>query len=124
MPFPSETTSGRKFLQPDAPVSVATEDERLAVLEHQRVVGLGGLVGDVAEGAVVEDVAVLEDLDEGRPFVGVCALDDLLQVLGLDVDAAGDEAGLGAERQRDRIERMVDRALRRRLGHLADLRRG
>jgi len=91
------------------------------VLEDERRVGLGRLLGHVGEGAVVEDVAVLEDLDEGRPLVLVRAAHDLLQVLRLDVDAAGDEARLGAERERDRVEGVIDGAGGRGLGHLADL---
>ena len=61
-----------------------------------------------AETPVVEDVAVLEDLDERRTLVLVGPAQDLVQVLGLDVDAAGDERGLRAEGQRDRVEGMVE----------------
>jgi hypothetical protein len=43
------------------------------------------------------------------------------QVLAVGVDRAGDERRLGAERQRDRVERVVERAHRRRLGDLAEL---
>ena len=45
------------------------------------------------------------------------------QVLAVGVDGAGHERRLGAERQRDRVERVVDRAHRRGLGDLAGLRR-
>ena len=45
----------------------------------------------------------------------------LHHVLAVEVVGAGDEAGLGAERDRQRVERRVDRAERRRLGDLADL---
>jgi hypothetical protein len=62
------------------------EDQRLAVLENERVLGLAILLREVAERAVVEDVAVLEDLDERAALVRVRALHDLLQVLRLDVD--------------------------------------
>ena len=79
-------------------IAIAAEDHGPAVLEHQRVVALARLVGEVVERAVVEDVAVLEDLDERRAAVGVRAPQDLLQMLGLDVDAAGDEASPSAPR--------------------------
>ena len=89
----------------DALVAVLAEDQRLAVLEQELIVGLAVLVGDVREGAVVEDVAVLQDLDERGAAVLVGAANHLLQVLGLDVDAARDEGGLGAERHGDRVKR-------------------
>src|SRR3712207_8851874 len=52
--------------QADGLVAVLAEDQRLAVFEVERVVGLGGLVGGVVVGAVVEDVAVLVDLDRSE----------------------------------------------------------
>ena len=48
--------------------------------------------GEGGENVVVVDDAVLEDLDERRTLVGMGAADDLLEMLALDVDAAGDEA--------------------------------
>src|SRR3712207_7477193 len=53
------TTLFRSPLQADALCAVLAEHERLAMLEVQRVVALGGLVRRVVEGAIVEDVAVL-----------------------------------------------------------------
>ena len=44
-----------------------------------------------------------------------------LQVLAVGVDRPGHERRLGADGQRDRVERLVQRAHRRRLGDLADL---
>ena len=86
-PLPSVTTSSSMPVQADALVAVLAEDQRLAVLEHERVVSaLMSFSVSVVEGAVVEDVAVLEDLDERRALVRVARADDLLQVLGLDVD--------------------------------------
>ena len=58
------------------------------------------LAADRVEGAVVEDVAVLVDLDEGRALVFGGRAQGRGDVLLLDVDRAGDEGGLGAERQR------------------------
>ncbi len=69
MPSPSWTTSSSVPAHADALVVVLAEDQRLAVLEVEDVVVLGLLVGHVGEGPVVEDVAVLVDLDEGRALV-------------------------------------------------------
>ena len=52
-------------------------------------------------------------------------LERLLEMLRVGVDAAGDERRLGGERDRQRLDRRVDRAGRRRLRPLAELgRRG
>src|SRR5262249_40226042 len=48
----------------DAPGSVAAEHERPAVFEHQGMIALPRLVGQIVKGSIVEYVAVLEDLDE------------------------------------------------------------
>ena len=64
---------------------------------------------------VVVDRAVLEDLDERRALVRVRAVQHLLQVVRVHVDRARHEGGAGAEREGDRVDRVVDRALRRRL---------
>ena len=45
------------------------------MLEADDVFFLGVLVGGVFEGIVVEDIAVLIDLDEGRPAGGCGAVD-------------------------------------------------
>ena len=52
------------------------------------MVGLDGLVAQFLEGTIVEDVAVLEDLDERRAAMGVAALEHLAEMLLLDVDGA------------------------------------
>ena len=74
------------------------------------------------EGAVVEDVAVLVDLDERGALVGVGPAEGLHHVLAVHVVGPGHEGGLGAEGQAERVERVVERAERRRLGDLAHLR--
>jgi hypothetical protein len=53
--------------------------------------------GDRVECAVVEHVAVLEDLDERRASMGVRLPEDLHHVLAVEIVRAGDEAGLGTE---------------------------
>jgi hypothetical protein len=74
----------------------------------------------LVELAVVEDVAVLVDLDERGAVVGVGGTEGLDHVLSVEVVGAGHETRLGAERHRQRIERRIDRAHRRGLGDLAD----
>ena len=74
-----------------------------------------------SERVVVEDRAVLVDLHERRAAVGGRRPEHLGQVLAVGVDGPGHEGRLGAERQRDRVERVVQRTHRRRLGDLADL---
>ena len=81
------------------------------------------LRGDRRERAVVEDVAVLVDLDERRPLVRVGTAERLRHVLAVHVVRAGDERRLCAESQRQRVEGLVDRAERRGLRDLADLAR-
>ena len=100
------------------------EPDRLAVLERDDRVGLGVLVLDRVERAVVEDRAVLVDLDERGASVRGRRGQHRGEVLAVGVDGAGHEGALGAERQRDRVERVVQRAHRRRLGDLAGLRGG
>ena len=82
----------------DALVTVGAEDDRLTVMEidHHLVADLA--LDDVVERAVVEHVAVLEDLDERRALVIVRLAEDLHHVLAIEVVGAGDEAGLGTER--------------------------
>ena len=83
------------------------------------VSALGGFVGGVVVGAIVEDVAVLVDLDERRADVLGGALQDVFQMLHIDVDRAGGECRLGADGDADRADRIFRRAHRRALGLLA-----
>ncbi len=101
-----------------AALVLGAEADRLAVLEAD-LVRRAALAAHGVEGAVVEDVAVLVDLDEGRALVLGGGPQGRGDVLLLDVDRAGDEGGLGAERQRQRVEGMVLGAERGRLGDLA-----
>ena len=121
-PFAERHDLGLEVAQADALVAALAEDERLAVLEDERACR-----PCVALSVTSSKAPSLKTLQFWRistndaPRCSWARRSDLLQVLGLDVDAARDEARLGAERERDRVERMVDGAERRRLGHLADL---
>ena len=90
-------------------------------IDHHLVADLTS--GDVVEGPVVEHVAVLEDLDERRTLVVVGLAEDLHHVLAVEVVGTGHEAGLGTQRDAQRVERRVDRSVRSALGDLAHLRR-
>ena len=61
---------------------------------------------DALERAVVEDVAVLVDLDERAPWCSWARRNTSMHVLAVHVVGAGHERGLGAERDRDRVERV------------------
>src|SRR5207244_986345 len=87
---------------------------------HQgdQVVGSLLLGRDLLEGAVVEHVAVLVDLHEGRPPVLVGPAEDLHHVLAVHVVGSGHEAGFRPQGQAHGVEGEVDRSERGRLGHL------
>jgi hypothetical protein len=110
-------------VEEDALLSVRPEHDRLVVLERDGHVGPDLFARDLIERPVVEDVAVLVDLHEGRALVGVRPAEHVEHVGPVHVVRAGHEGRLGAERDRQRVERVVERAERRRLGDLAHLRR-
>ena len=83
-----------------APLLLGAEPDRLAVLERDQHLVADRLGGDALEGGVVEDVAVLEDLDERGALVLVGAAERLDHVVAVHVVGAGHEARLGAERDR------------------------
>ena len=60
---------GSKAVGNDTFVAIGTIDQRLTMLEHQLLIVAHWLAVDVIEGAVVEDYAILQDLDESRAFV-------------------------------------------------------
>ena len=94
-----------------------------AVLQRNPVDRALLLVAQRVERAVVEHRAVLVDLDQRRALVLGRGPQHRRQVVLVGVDRARHERRLGAQRQRHRVERRVDRPERRRLRHLAELRR-
>src|SRR5262245_52071885 len=93
-----------------ASIPVFSEDERLAVLELDHPVFFHIATDKHLKGRVVEDIAVLVDLDERHAFVSHRALDDRLQMFRVPVDRPGDEGGFGGNRNRQRIQRVIDHA--------------
>jgi hypothetical protein len=83
----------------DAGGAVRPEDERLAVHERDRPLGAGRRVLQQVEGAVVEDVAVLVDLDERGALVLGGLPEHVGEPLAVGVHGAPDERGVGAEGQ-------------------------
>ena len=98
----------------DAPVALLPENQRLSVLDGDRVVGHCGLVGPAGEGAVVVDDAVLHDFDEGRALVRVRGLEHARHVLLVCVEGARHESRAGPEREAAGVDRRIDGSLRRR----------
>src|SRR5579884_874437 len=90
------------------------------MLQVQNVVCLDALVGGVVEHAVVEDLAVLVDLDESRPAVGRGAAEGFRQVVDVHVNRPGHEGRLSADGQRQGPQGIVDGAKRTRFGPSAD----
>src|SRR5205085_2196543 len=72
-------------------IAVFAEDHRLAVFKIDHVVGPTRAFGEVFKRAVVEDVAILIDLDEGDAFVPRRRLNGRAQVLHINVERARDE---------------------------------
>jgi len=68
----------------------------LSVLEHDRALLAHVALGEAVPGAVVEDIAVLQDLHEGRALVGSGALEGGLEVRLEHVHRSGHERGLRA----------------------------
>jgi hypothetical protein len=79
-------------------VAVLAEDQRLAVFQLDRGLGLGLAIGGVVERAVVEDIAVLVNLDERGTTVLGGALQHRAQVLDVCIDRTGDERPFATDR--------------------------
>jgi hypothetical protein len=98
--------------------TVIVEHDGSTVFEADLILLAAFLVSEDVERAVVEDVAVLIDLDERRSRMRRGLAKHLGEVSPIVVEGAGHEARLRAERDRDRVERMVERAEGRRLRDL------
>src|SRR4029078_9864286 len=95
-----------------AVLTVGAERDRLAVADVDDPL-LGAFLTQRVEGTVVEDRAVLQDLDQRGTAVGSRRPQHLGQSLAVGVQGAADERRVGAERQRHWVERVVQRAHRR-----------
>ena len=104
---------------------VGAEEHLLAVAQRDRTLGARGLVGRKGGmGLVVEDHAVLQYFHDRHAAVQRGGHHALLGEVDLHVDRAGEEGALGADDQLAGVERLLDGAVGRRLGDLAQLRGG
>ncbi len=107
------------------PLSRLLPDERPAVFELHYMFTASFFLGDCHKPcAIVENVAVLQNLNERGAFVSSGALERVLHVLHKNVHGARDESCFGTDGKRNRIERAVRRSVRGGLGLLADFRCG
>ena len=104
---------------------VGTEEHLLTVAQRDGALGARSLVTcKVGVGLVVEDDAVDQSLYDGHTFVFGRSNKAILRQRDLHVDGAGEEGSLGAYDQLARVEGLLDRAVGRGLGDLAQLRGG
>ena len=75
-----------RAVEADSFVAVFAEDEWLAVFESDGPVRPDVLVCELHEGAVVEDVAILIDLDEGGALVMGGPIERREQVMHIDIE--------------------------------------
>src|SRR5215475_4045668 len=106
----------------NALVAILAENQGPAMLELQDMLAARIFFGEREPRTVVENVAVLQDLDKRRTFVGGGVLQGVFQMRLKNIDGTRDERGLRTDGQRDRIERAVGRAVGSRLGHFVKLR--
>src|SRR5205807_3497094 len=81
-----------------------------AVFQVKRIVRLDTLVRGIFEDAVVENLAILIDLNERRALVSGGTAQGLRKVAHIDVHRPRHKGGLGADGQGKRPQRIVDRA--------------
>src|SRR6185312_4476679 len=111
----------REAVEADAVLAIVAETQRLAVFEVDHALLAHVLVRERVKRTIVEDVAVLENLDERHALVLCGLVERLLQVPDIAVERARNERGAGRERHPNRVERLLGRAVRRRLRDLPEL---
>ena len=101
---------GPLAIHPNAFVLVLAKNERFPVLEDKLMFRFNLLIAQFIEGAVIKNITVLQNLHVGRATMSVRPLKRIAKMLLLHVYRAADETGVRAERNRDRIEREIDRS--------------
>ena len=94
----------------NALVAVFPEDHWLAVLEIEHAVIAHAAFGKRIKRVIVEDIAVLVDLDKRDALVFRRGLYHRTQMFDVDIDRTRDKRRLAGNRQRKRIDRIVDGA--------------
>jgi len=108
---------GESF-QPDPFIFVLAKDHRLAMLEFDRRVVASRFVLGITKRTIVEDIAVLIDLDKARASMLRGPFENGRQVLDVAIDRSCDEGRFGSDGNADRIQGMVDDTHRCTLGDL------
>ena len=100
--------------------AIFAEDHGLAVFQLQYILAAGFFFGDPEPSAVVEDIAILQNLDERRTLVSGCCFEGLLEMALKDIDGASNESGFRADGQRNGVEWAIGRAERCALSDLLE----
>src|SRR5882757_374974 len=116
--IPKVDNSRLKALQPNAFVPLCPKDQRLALFQEQGLHRLGTLFGKDLKSSVIEDIAVLVDLEERGSPVSLAAKQHLLQVFRVAVHGAGYKTRISPHSKGQRVKRMIDAAEWCRLGDL------
>lgn len=111
-------------VQFDAFVALCAKDQGLALLQEEGIIGFGRLLSEHFKNAIIEDIAVLIDLQEGRTLVLMAADKRFLQVLGIAVHCPGNKGGIRSHGQGQWVEWMVDTAEGGGLGYFILFRSG
>ena len=107
--------------QHNALAAALSETNRLAMLQADPILIAQGAVAKALQHVVVEDNAVLQDLDEGRPPMARRRLDRLAKMRLVGDYRAGDKGRFGGQRDFDRMDRLLDGAQGTGLRLLAEL---
>ena len=94
-----DVETARVAVANDATVPPVAETDRLTLLQRNDRLIAGRWILDGIESTVVEDGAVLVDLDERRAAMTGGRRQDRSEMFAVGVDRSGDKSALGAERQ-------------------------
>src|ERR1700722_13968463 len=100
--------NGPETLEPDTFIPVGAKHKRLALFQKKRLHGFAALLGKHLESPVIENIAILIDLEEAGAPVGLAAQQELLQVLGVPVHAPCYKRGIRTHCEGQGIKGMVD----------------
>src|SRR5690606_23711152 len=95
-------------IEPYALVTCCAEDEWLAIFEEQCFLRLRSFLCEYFEGPIVEDVAILIDLEEGSTFMLIRPDQHRLQVFRIAIHCSRYKRSIGSDCKSERIEWMID----------------
>lgn len=107
---------GHESIEADRFFQIFAEEQGFTGFEAEELLVAGFLGVNRIPCRVVEDDAVLKDFHERDALVIMGGLEGFRHVLRVIVDGAGDEGGLGTEREKQWIDWVVDRAAGRGFG--------